>query len=73
MENGSKKELLELISREKGFSPDLVRITKTKKEMVSTFTIREFVRRGWLKIYKVGKAAWVSRSEFEQAVRSHAV
>jgi hypothetical protein len=68
----AKKQHLEL-PRDNGFTPDLVRITKTKKQMdVSTDKIRDFVRRGWLRIYKVGKAAWVSRSEFEQAVRTHA-
>jgi hypothetical protein len=49
---------------------DLVRITKAKKEVdVSTSTIREYARQG-LGIYKQGKAAFFSKTELAQFIRT---
>jgi len=51
---------------------DLVRITKSKKEVdVSTTTIRQYARQG-LAIYKRGKAAYFSKLELADFIRRKA-
>lgn len=52
---------------------DLVRITHTKEEVdISTEMIRAYCRQG-LRLYKVGKAAFISRTELADFIKSHAI
>jgi hypothetical protein len=51
---------------------DLVRIGRAKKAVdISDVTIRAWAARGWLHIYKVGKASFFSKSELESVIRNH--
>jgi hypothetical protein len=50
---------------------DLVRLGKAKKTVdISDVTIRTWAARGWLHIYKVGKASFFSKSELELLIRN---
>jgi len=58
--------------QEKHIGFDLIRITKSKDTVdLAPNTIRSLARKG-LRIYKAGKAAFFSRSELENFIRTHA-
>lgn len=49
---------------------DLVRITRTKQEIgIATSTVRQYVDQG-LRLYKCGKAAFVSKAELEAWIKT---
>ena len=55
-----------------GQSFDMCRITHSKRQCnVSIGTMRKYAREG-LKLYKVGKALWFSKTELADFIRSHA-